>query len=71
MAVESGESSRRASVGNNISFVAQNERVVSGFDNLEAVTEPVQLSGPNLGFHTNGKMKGKLTLYPLGFSLPG
>jgi len=54
--VESDEGLRRASIGNDIGCVAQDERVVSVLEDLVAVTEPVQLSAPNQTFHINGKL---------------
>lgn len=56
MGVESDEGLRRASIGNDIGLVTQDERVVSVLEDLVAVTEPVQLSAPNQTFHINGKL---------------
>jgi len=41
--LEPNESLRRASVGNDFGCVAQDERVIIVAEDLEAVSEPVQL----------------------------
>ena len=56
MAGESDESLRRTSVGNDLGSVAQKECVVSVLEDLEAVTEPVQLSASNLDLYIDGRV---------------
>ena len=59
MRVESDENLRRASIGNDVGCVAQSERVVIILEDLEAVTEPVQLCGHWCqAFQINGKVRG-------------